>query len=282
MKILLADSGSTKTEWCLITSDAGPVTSYSAGLNPFYHTADTIAAEITKEVVPDIPAADRIYFYGAGCAGEEAIGRMTAALKKVYGEVQVGVDSDLLGAARAICGHEEGVACILGTGSNSCHYDGEKIIDQVPVLGFILGDEGSAGSFGRKILQGYFYREMPEELRGWLEEHYDMARPAILESVYKKPHFNTFVASFTRLFAEFSDHPYVIALLQEGISEFLERHVIKYHCGPDTPVGFVGSVAFHNQAVVRAALARKGLAAGSFLQTPMQGLREYHGRELNA
>lgn len=280
MKILLADSGSTKTEWCLISSDADPKTTYSDGLNPFYHTVDSIAGEITKKVIPEIPSVDRIYFYGAGCAGAEAIGRMTEALKKVYGDIPVEVDSDLLGAARAICGHNEGVGCILGTGSNSCHYDGEKIIDQVPVLGFILGDEGSAGSFGRKILQGYFYREMPSELREWLENHHNMARPAILEAVYKKPHFNTFVASFTKLFAEFADHPYIVFMLQEGINEFLERHVIKYHIGPDVPVGFVGSVAFHNQSSVKAALARKGLRPGSIIQTPMEGLRTYHSEML--
>ncbi len=280
MKILLADSGSTKTEWCLILANSDPVTTYSAGLNPFYHTVDTIAAEITEQVITDIPVADRIYFYGSGCAGDEAIGRMTAALKKVYGDIPVEVDSDLLGAARAICGHKEGVACILGTGSNSCHYDGKGIADQVPVLGFILGDEGSAGSFGRRILQAYFYREMPEELRSWLEENFDMARTAILDAVYKKPHFNTFIASFTRMFAEFADHPWVISMLQEGIGEFLERHVIKYHTGPDVPVGFVGSVAYHNQAVVRASLARKGLTPGNFIKTPMEGLRAYHGVEL--
>ena len=280
MKILLADSGSTKTEWCLIQANSDPVTAYSAGLNPFYHTVDTIAAEITEQVITDIPVADRIYFYGSGCAGEESIGRMTAALKKVYGDIPVEVDSDVLGAARAICGHNEGVACILGTGSSSCRFDGEGIADQVPALGFILGDEGSAGSFGRKILQAYFYRELPDELRAWLEEHYDMARPAILDAVYKKPHFNRFVASFTKMFAEFGDHPYVVCLLQEGVGEFLERHIIKYHTGPDVPVGFVGSVAYYNQEVVRATLARKGLKPGAFLKTPMEGLRSYHGREL--
>lgn len=280
MKILIADSGSTKTEWSLIQPGTDPITTYSAGLNPFYHTVDTIAAEITENVITDIPVADRIYFYGAGCAGEEAIGRMTAALKKVYGDIPVEVDSDVLGAARAICCHNEGVACILGTGSSSCLFDGKGIADQVPALGFILGDEGSAGSFGRKILQGYFYRELPEEMRTWLEEHHEMTRPAILDAVYKKPHFNTFVASFTRMFAEFGNHPYVICLLQEGISEFLERHIIKYRIGPDVPVGFVGSVAYHNQEVVKAALARKGLTPGAFLKTPMDGLRIYHGEEL--
>lgn len=277
MKLLIADSGSTKTEWCLLSSqDNDHQTTYSAGLNPFYHTVDSIAEEVTKAVQPDFPEADRVYFYGAGCAGEEAINRMRKALKKVYGDIPVEVDSDLLGAARAICGRSAGVACILGTGSNSCHYDGEKIIDQVPVLGFILGDEGSAGSFGRKILQGYYYREMPAELCQWLEKHYDMARPSILDSVYKKPHFNTFVASFTRLFAEFGDHPYVVYMLQEGIGEFLDRHVMKYHAGPEVPVGFVGSVAWYNREVVQSVLQRKGLTPGIFIKTPMEGLRRYH------
>ena len=276
MHILLADSGSTRTEWCLIRPGEKPQTRFSAGLNPFYHTVNSIAEVISKEVAPDIPPADRIFFYGAGCTGREAIGRMTEALKKVFGDIPVEVDSDLLGAARAVCGHNEGVACILGTGSNSCHYDGTNIVDQIPVLGFILGDEGSAGSFGRKILQGYFYREMPAELRDWLESQYDMSRTSILDSVYKQPYFNTYVASFTKLFAAFRDHPYVLSLLQEGIHEFLERHVLKYQIGPGIPAGFVGSVAWHHQNSVKKALAEKGLKAGSFLKSPMQGLQTYH------
>ena len=280
MNILLADSGSTKTEWCLIAPGTEPRTVFSPGLNPFYHTADTIVEEVTRSVLPEVASADRIFFYGAGCAGPDAVGRMEQALKNVYGDIPVEVHSDLLGAARAICGHREGIACILGTGSNSCHYDGSRIIDQVPPLGFILGDEGSAGAFGRKILQAYFYRELPAEMREWLEQQHDMARPAILEQVYQKKHFNTFVASFTKLFAGFGDHPYVIYMLQEGIHEFLDRHVIKYRVGPDIPVGFVGSVAWHNQEIVKAALVRKGLSSGDFLQTPMQGLRRYHGEAL--
>ncbi|MEX0680100.1 MAG: hypothetical protein WD097_01855 [Balneolales bacterium] len=280
MKILLADSGSTITEWCLISPETdsgfGAVTTFSAGLNPFYHTTDSIAVEITKEVTPEIASADRICFYGAGCIGEEATGTVVTALKKVFGEIPVEVHSDLLGAARALCGNAEGVACILGTGSNSCYYDGKQIIDQIPVLGFTLGDEGSAGAFGRKILQGYFYREMPNELREWLERHYDMNRSTILDTVYNKSHYNTFVASFTKLFAEFREHPYVIYMLGEGLSEFLERHVIKYHIGPEVPVGFVGSLAWHNREVVKTALARKGLQPGLFLKTPMEGLRKYH------
>lgn len=280
MKILLADSGSTKTEWCLIQKGASPLTLFSSGLNPFYHSEESIVKEVKDSLGKDIASVDRICFYGAGCAGEAAIGRMTTALKTVYGDIPVEVDSDLLGAARAICGRKEGIACILGTGSNSCHYDGGEIVDQVPVLGFILGDEGSAGSFGRKILQSYFYREMPEELKAWLDENYDMARPSILDAVYKKPHFNTYVASFTKLFATFKDHPYVVYLLQEGLAEFLDRHVMKYHIAPEVPVGFVGSVAYYNQEIVKTVLARKGLAAGRFLKTPMEGLCHYHKEEL--
>lgn len=278
MKILIADSGSTKTEWSLVSPDTEPQTVFSAGLNPYYHTVDSIVEELNQAVHPDIPSADRIHFYGSGCTGQEAIGRITRALQSVYGGIPVEADSDLLGAARAICGHHEGIACILGTGSNSCHFDGKRIIDQIPPIGFILGDEGSAGSFGRKILQAYFYREMPQDLCDWLEHHHDMSRSAILEKVYQNKHFNSFVASFTRLFSEFSDHPFVICMLQEGIDEFLNRHVLKYRTDDNIPVGFVGSVAWFNQSAVTSALARKNLKPGVFLRTPMEGLRVFHSR----
>jgi glucosamine kinase len=274
--ILIADSGSTKTEWRLIRPGSGPVTVFTAGLNPYYHTSESLTGEITRNVAPEISEAGRIFFYGAGCTGREAVERVAGALKTVYGDIPVEVASDLLGAARAVCGRREGIACILGTGSNSCYYDGTMIVDRIPTLGFVLGDEGSAGYFGRKILQAYFYREMPDELREWLDKHHNMSRQMILESVYKEEHPNTYVASFARIFSEFDAHPWVTSLLFNGISEFLQRHVLKYRTASGVRVGFVGSVAAFNRPVVEAALDAHGLKSGRFLPSPMDGLAAYH------
>ncbi len=280
MNLLLADSGSTKTEWTLICPGSESITVHSAGLNPWYLTDDEIAGEIIEQVLPEIPSPDRIIFYGSGCTGGEMNMRMTRALKKSCGVIPVEVHSDLLGSARALFGSRPGIACILGTGSNSCHFDGHQIVDQVPALGFILGDEGSAGWFGRKILQCYFYREMPDELCLWLERHHDMSRKTILEKVYRHPVHSAFVASFTLLFSEFPDHPFVVNLLRNGFGEFFERHIMKYDPAGHSPtVGFVGSVGWNHQQIITSILTQIGFVPGRFLRTPMEGLRRYHAKE---
>lgn len=297
MNILIADSGSTKTEWSLVTNDDQRTGRYTSGgqrsgrqtirdiqpgsivtegLNPFYHTVETITGIVKEEVFSKFPGVDRIFFYGAGCTGEEAAAPIKKGLQDVYGDIRVEVHPDLLGAARALFGRKEGIACILGTGSNSCHYDGSRIIDQIPPLGFILGDEGSAGALGRRILQAYFYRELPPELCRWLEQHFDMERSAILDQVYKNPHYNTFVASFAGICEPYKDHSFVKSMLSEEIHTFLERHAGKYRTEPDVPVGFVGSVAWHHQEIIKTALEGKGRKAEKFLRAPMEGLRAFH------
>ena len=283
MNLLIADSGSTKTEWAMVRADSKPGIIQSAGLNPWYRTISEIADEISARVFPYIPPPDHIVFYGAGCTGPEMNDRVRQALDQVFGMLTVEVYSDLMGAARALCGHREGIACILGTGSNSCRYDGNQITDQVPTLGFILGDEGSAGWFGRKLLQDYFYRELPDELCRLLEKHHDMSREAILNKIYHHKNPNTFIASFTGLLAEFENHPYVEHLLHEGFTEFIERHVMKYEStgadGRAVPVGFTGSVAWNHRLIISSILQLKGLKPGTFLRSPMEGLYHYHAEE---
>ena len=283
MGILIADGGSTKVAWSYLASEhAEPAYEKSRGLNPFYHTIESLKQSLNDEVVPTATELDwkihAVAFYGAGCAGEEACGKMAEALSAVF-EVEkseILVDSDILGAARAVCGTREGVACILGTGHNSCHYDGEKIIDQVPVLGFTLGDEASAGYFGRKVIQSYFYREMPEELKSKYEKEYETDRPSILKEVYQKDHPNRYVAGFAKFAGDNKEHPFIRKMLHDGFSEFLNRHVCKYHLKEDTPIGFIGSVAFHNREIVEEALEEQQLKAGAFLTDPVEGLISYH------
>jgi N-acetylglucosamine kinase-like BadF-type ATPase len=206
---------------------------------------------------------------------------LAGVLQNVFGTPKVEVQSDILGSVRAVCGRKPGIAGILGTGANSCQYDGEKVIDNVPVLGFILGDEGSAGYFGRKILQGYFYREMPEELKTQLESEFDMRRPVILENVYQKPQPNTYVAGFARFAGKHADHPYIKAILRAGLEECVDRHILKYRGADAMPVGFVGSVAYYNADLLREVLSEKGLIAGEIIKNPMPNLVKYHAGGLN-
>ncbi|MCH8496342.1 MAG: hypothetical protein LAT57_12030 [Balneolales bacterium] len=276
--LLLADSGSTKTEWCLVKSDGTTITAFTGGLNPYYHTEESIEEILRNTLIPEIgvDSVDAVYFYGAGCTGDERTEMLAGVLKSVFNAEEVEVQSDILGSVRAVCGRKPGIAGILGTGANSCQYDGEKVVDNVPVLGFILGDEGSAGYFGRKILQGYFYREMPEDLKTALETEFDMRRATILENVYQKPQPNTYVAGFAKFAGDHADHPYIKTILRDGLVESVERHILKYNGAKTMPVGFVGSVAFYNSDLLREILVEKGLIPGEIIKNPMPNLVKYH------
>jgi len=276
--MLLADSGSTKTEWALVASDGTVTSAFSDGLNPYYHTEESILAILREKVVPQLKTqqAARIYFYGAGCTGDERTQMLQKTLQAFFAAGHIEVYSDIVGSVRAVCGHQPGIAGILGTGANSCQYDGEKIVDNVPVLGFILGDEGSAGYFGRKVLQGYYYREMPAELKSALEAEFDMQRSTILENVYKKEQPNRYVAQFARFAGVHANHPYITEIFRQGFAECIDRHILKYKDAEKMPVGFVGSVAFHNADLLREVLAAKGLQAGNIIQNPIPNLIEFH------
>lgn len=275
---LVADSGSTKTEWCLVEAGGTTKTCFTDGLNPYYHTPESIETILREKLIPEIGTGNvqEIHFYGAGCTGDERSEMLGNVLKTVFSAERVDVQSDVLGAVRAVCGHKPGIAGILGTGANTCRYDGEKIIDNVPVLGFILGDEGSAGYFGKKLLQGYFYREMPADLKSEMEKKYDMNRSTILENVYKKEHPNRYVANFARFAGEFASHPYIESIMRQGFIEAVERHILKYDGARDIPVGFVGSVAYFHATLLRSILIEKGLTPGTIIKNPMENLIRYH------
>lgn len=277
--MLLADSGSTKTEWALVSSDGTVKSTFSDGLNPYYHTAESILKVLREQVTAQLGAtsAANIYFYGAGCTGDERTQMLRQVLHQYFGARQVEVHSDILGSVRAVCGRHPGIAGILGTGANTCQYDGDKIVDNVPVLGFILGDEGSAGYFGRMLLQGYFYREMPSELKTALEASFDMQRSTILENVYKKEHPNRYVARFAGFAGEHADHPYIAAIFRQGFTECIERHILKYKDAQRMSVGFVGSVAWHNADLLRQILLEKGLTPGVIIKNPIPNLIAFHG-----
>jgi N-acetylglucosamine kinase-like BadF-type ATPase len=181
MNNLIADSGATKTEWRL-ESDTKSETFFTEGLSPYYHTTDTISEVIDTHLKPDLgdQSIDRIFFYGAGCDSPERDAIVKKALHHHFSDADIEVNEDLLAAARACCGDEPGIACILGTGSNSCRYDGEKITEHIPPLAFILGDEASAGYFGKKLINSYFRREIPDELQNDLEENYKMSLSHIM------------------------------------------------------------------------------------------------------
>ncbi|CAN5223305.1 ATPase [soil metagenome] len=280
--ILIADSGSTKTNWVLQNPGHAEEAWTTRGINPFYQKKSSIINIINEDLLPGMnghanPSA--VYFYGAGCSQEDKIMTVIDSLRQAFPNAHIEVDHDLMAAARALCGKEAGVACILGTGSNSCLYDGVNIVDNIPSLGFIIGDEGGGGYIGRKLLQSYFYRELPDDLVIMLESKFDMQRSTVLNQIYGQETPNRYVAEFAGFLTEHNKHPFVHTLLYKSFMEFLTRQVIKYENFGNLPINFIGSIAFYNQHIVLEALENLVLKPGKFMRDPMEGLVAYHTKK---
>jgi len=278
--ILIADSGSTKTDWGFFNTTADIQALRTAGINPCHQTTDQIREIIENELLPQTRLIDRsqvsrVFYYGAGCATPAICGTMQNLLHDFFPQADVTVASDMLGAARALCGHSEGVACVLGTGSNSCLYDGKDIVGQVPSLGYILGDEGSSAALGRRLLSDCLKRQLPESLSREFMERHDLNMDTILENVYRKPLPNLFLAGFTPFLAEKRDVPEVHKLIVQCFSEFFTRNVISYH-RPWLPVHFVGSVANNFARELTESADMLGMRVGNIMAAPLKGLVEYH------
>jgi len=277
---LIADSGSTKTNWCLLPENGHPEIILTSGFNPYFRTTDEIAEEIGRMLVPRIPGpVQNIYFYGAGVTDAAKGDVVRQALRRFYPEVPVETESDLLAAARATCGREKGIACILGTGSNSCFYDGEKIAEQVSPLGFILGDEGSGAVMGRKLAGDYLKKVMPEDLRSDFHEMFPYQPFEILERVYRQPRPNMFLAGFTKFLSAKMEHEYCRNFIKLNFSEFIERNLTGYPSVSDLKIHFIGSLAFHFRELLLEVLIASGLNAGTIVQEPMEGLIRFHNGE---
>ncbi|MDZ7715902.1 MAG: hypothetical protein U5J95_06775 [Balneolaceae bacterium] len=277
MSILIADSGSTKTEWCQVTPDSQRKI-ITEGLNPYYHTPGSIKDVLSKSLVPELSKekVEAIYFYGAGCDSPEKDTIVHEALAGVFSDANLEVHHDLLGAAQACFLDDTGIACILGTGSNSCLYDGREIIEHIPSLAFILGDEGSAGWFGKKLINAYFRKELPKDLEEKLEAEYNMSLNYIMLKAYGESQKSRFVGSYASFLGDHSDHPFVRKMLKNGFKEFVVRVVKKYTNAQNHKISFVGSVAYAHQDLIKEILKEEGLSLGIFIKKPMDRLIEFH------
>ena len=276
--ILIADSGSTKTDWRIINETGVLEQVSTAGINPQYLDADKIYSLIASSLLPNLkeknPSA--IYYYGAGCSSPERNQRVHSALSRAFTNCDINVDHDLLGAARALCGHEPGIACILGTGSNSCLYDGKNIIDNVPSLGFLMGDEGSGAYLGKMLIRAYLYRELPEDLALSLKNTYNLTKDSILDSVYYSDMPSTYLATFAKFMHEKRKKPAIHAMIYENFAEFFERHISKYEGFTELPVSFVGSIAYHFSDTLKQVAKKYGVKTGQIIISPSDGLIDYH------
>lgn len=276
--ILLADSGSTKTDWGLVENGKLVKRLRTSGMNPFQMSEEAITEEIKTHLVPELPGTvlDEVHFYGAGCTKEKQpiVERALRANLTINGECEVA--SDMLGAARGICGHKPGIACILGTGSNSCSYDGKNLVKNVLPLGFILGDEGSGAVLGKLLVGDVLKNQMPEAITKRFFEKYKLTSAEIIDRVYRQPKPNTFLASFVPFLEENIDEPKIYNLVKESFRSFLRRNVMQYDGWQTLPIGFNGSIAKIYKKPLLEALEEEGMHLGRIIQAPMEAMVEYH------
>ncbi|MEM1216554.1 MAG: hypothetical protein AAGJ82_12755 [Bacteroidota bacterium] len=273
----IVDSGSTKADWALIT-DTSEKVMQTMGFNPNFHSSETIVSEINSELKEkiDFDRVSEIYFYGSGCWDQKRKDIISTGLGRVFAHASIEVHHDLLGAARATCGRNPGISCIIGTGSNTCLYDGEDVVDNVTNLGYLCGDEGSGTHLGKKLIRHYFYRELPEQLEKGLEEFIGGGKQVVLDTVYSGDPPNVYLASFTRFMSEHIDHPFIQRILYRSFAEFIDRHVRKYPGHLRLPVHFIGSIAYVFQDMLDIVLTERAMTTGVFIKQPIDNLINYH------
>jgi len=277
--ILIADSGSTKTHWCLVQGGVVVSEIFTDGINPFYQTDMEITALLDTQLIPKLPSAEikKIFFYGAGCSFPEKKMMVSLALINFFSNAIVEIQSDLLGAARSLFQQEKGIACILGTGSNSCYYDGNEITRNVSPLGFILGDEGSGAVLGKLLVADCLKNQLPEWLSEKLLDEYELTPAIILENVYKKPFPNRFLAKFTPFLLEHIEESAIFNLVYDSFDAFFVRNVMQYPL-EDVEVGFVGSIAHYFRDTLEIVASERGIVVNQITQSPMEGLVKFHTR----
>ena len=276
--ILIADSGSTKVDWSVVDNGKVVKRAFTKGINPFFQSEEEISNEIETTLILQLDTQDfdAVYFYGAGCTFDkvEIVKRAIQKNIKVIKEVEV--STDMLAAARGLCGYSSGIACIMGTGSNSCYYDGKNIVDNVSPLGFILGDEGSGAVLGKLFVSDLLKNQLTPGLKEKFLAQFNLTIGDIIDRVYRKPFPNRFLATFSPFISEHLDDPGVRMLVMNSFKSFLKRNVMQYKNHDKLPIHFVGSVAFHYQDLLKEAVEAMNMKLGKIIQSPMEGLIKYH------
>lgn len=276
---LVADCGSTKIDWCLLNDSKVEKQVFTMGMNAVMLTEEEMRSRIADELVPELAGypVGEIYFYGAGCISDDVCGNVARALRTNFPDVRtVEVHTDLLAAARALFGHSAGIACILGTGSNSCFYDGENIAANVSPLGYVLGDEGSGAVLGKYLLGDILKNQLPADLCEKFLAEYELDRITIIKRVYKEPQANRFLASVTPFLLQNIERPEVHALVLNAFKAFFKRNIEQYENYKSLPVSFIGSIAYYYRAVLEEAASTSGCTIGSIIKSPMEGLIRFH------
>lgn len=275
---LIADSGSSKTDWRFINEDNSIEQLRTSGINPYLISEkelfDSLKADFKDKVIPNVK---QVYFYGAGCGQPKNKGKIKSVLTDYFKCDRIFVEDDMLAAARASCGKEEGIVCILGTGANACHYNGENITTRMISLGYALGDEGSGNYIGKLTLKAFLENELPANLtEKFIIEFPEINLEYTLEQIYQKPYPNRFFAQFFQFALLHQKEKFFFELISNAFQLFLKKSVLKFNQYQNLPIHFVGGVAFNANSIMRMVLTKNNLTAGNFMESPIAGLTLYH------
>jgi len=280
--LLLVESGSTKTDWCLIKKTGRPIHFKTSGINPYLQSKKEILDLLSNELEWDSKkhSSDNIVFYGAGAAKPEHQEKLVKVLQAYFSVKKIEVYGDMMAAARAMCGEKKGIVSILGTGSNSCYYNGKKIAEQQCSLGFIAGDEGSGNYMGKRILQYYAYNTFDEELKMAFEQRFGNDLVGIIKRLYKEPFPNRYLATFVQLLKENRGHYMVENIVEDCLNDFFHFHILKYRQSWKLPLYFTGSVAHEFRDVIERLCGQYELELGDIEKSPIEALIRYHRENL--
>lgn len=274
--IVIADSGSSKTDWLFIKGEHQS-NIQTPGINPFFQDTNEIIKNQTGLIDNAFKKeATLVFFYGAGCIKNKSDQIVINALAQIFTHAEIKVEDDMLGAARALLGNKEGIACILGTGANSCFYDGKEILDKVPTLGFILGDEGSGAHMGKLFLNDYFKRAIPEDLKTKIDKELSLEMADVLAAVYRAEYPSRYLASFSTFINENRNHSYTQKLIKRSFSEFFSRNVERYKNYKTLKVNFIGSIAFHYSDLLKEVAIEREITVGKIIDKPIESLKRFH------
>ena len=276
--IFIIESGSTKSDWVLVDDKSKQTFYNTIGFNPYFHSAEFVSSEIkkNKEIIGHVSSVKKIFFYGAGCSSEKMNNKIEKGIQSVFKDAEIFVEHDLLACAFATYEGEPGISCIIGTGSNSCHFDGVNLNEEVPALGYVLGDEGSGSYFGKFLLSSFLYHKLPSDLLKDFQETYALTEADIVSGVYQKESPNVFIASFMPFVVKHKKHKFFNDVLVKGLQHFMEVHVCCYKDYLDTPVHFVGSLSVLLEDELRIAADNLGIEIRSVIAKPIQNLVDYH------
>jgi hypothetical protein len=276
MALLIADSGSTNATWHLTGAEIATGRCRTSGINPFYQNEAAIHRMLGEEFSLPVVQNLSVFFYGAGCGNTRSKSIVSVALRDFFHPASLAVESDLMAAARALCQHNKGMACILGTGSNACYYDGSQVSQYVPALGYILGDEGSGADIGRRLISDVFKKQLPEKILSLFQESHPYTADQIQENVYKHPFPNRFLAQFTHFVYRNIREECLHNMVKASFSKFFARNIRQYPMASEYELDFTGSIAYYFSDILKEAAADFGFQIGKIEKSPIEGLIRYH------